>query len=144
MKGTQLYPGSLGRNPQGQYWLQKLRVKIYIRSHRLEMCVFVWVSRSVVSSFFQPHRLQLARLLSLWNSPKKTQKPHQEPQAGKVQGFYLVFRKMHTHFVWCNDCSTNHQFSSRRCDHLCLMVPWSENQEFHINLGLMQELACQL
>ena len=34
---------------------------------------------------------------------QKTQKPHQEPQAGKVQGFYLVFRKMHTHFVWCND-----------------------------------------
>ena len=21
MKGTQLYPGSLGRNPRGQYWL---------------------------------------------------------------------------------------------------------------------------
>ena len=57
MKGTQLYPGSLGRNPRGQYWLEKLRVKIYIRSHRLEMCVCVWVSHSVVSDSFQAHRL---------------------------------------------------------------------------------------
>lgn len=34
-------------------------------------CVFVWVSRSVVSSFFNPTDCSCARLTSLWNSPKR-------------------------------------------------------------------------
>ena len=51
-------------------------VCVYVRHSVVCVCVCVCVRHSVVFNTLQPHGLQLARLLCLWNSPGKNTKMH--------------------------------------------------------------------